>query len=87
MRTKLDRAVLIGSQYAIPKRYSWRLFNYYGSFTYSQIYLMYTGAVDEVLEKYNVELLSDIPYGKGFGEVEKIFFEKLNRLIDFYKKI
>ena len=46
---------------------------------------LYEICVREVLLTYNVELLLDIPFGKGYMEVYKKFFELLEKANETYK--
>lgn len=59
------REIMRERQFKIPSKIEY-LTKYYGDFlTYNQITLLYSLAVSEVLITHNIEVISDLPWGKG----------------------
>lgn len=75
------REYQIDGECYIPRRlYPFLSHAAYKDITWQTMTLLYRKCVELVRISYNVPILVDIPYGKGFMEVKCLFFKELEKI-------
>lgn len=80
------REWLLKNQFDIPKRIECIAHAYGNDLTYNDVTYLYSAAVKEILKTYNVEIISDIGFAKGYVEAEKLWIKKMEDCIKIKKE-
>ena len=77
-----DNAIkLRGDQWSLPKNLSY-LADYYPTLPWVKAQQLWTETVSEILKKYGINHIGDLPYGRGYNESSVTFIKKLNEWRD-----
>lgn len=65
------------NQFRIPRSNEYLVERFKNELTYNDMVNLYVISVNEVLKNHKVEVLTDIPWGRGYFEAKKRWEEKI----------